>query len=194
MKISYLISTLLIIFLIAGCQNRSDDVDNPELKAKLETYAVNYLSDLKSILMKNMKAGGPLQAVNVCSDTAALLTSSFSKLMGVNVKRFSLNNRNSENYPNQYEKEYLKYFEKLNSKKELISESYLLKTVESDGQNNVALVKPIFIEAPCLSCHGSEDQISSDVAMLINKKYPNDKAKGYKIGELRGAISVTKAL
>ena len=194
MKRVYLIGTFVIISLIIGCQNNSDEIDDPELKLELENYANSYMSELKSVLMENMKAGGPLQAVNVCSDTAALLTSSFSEKMGVNVKRFSLKNRNAENYPNQNEKEFLKYFEELNAKNELTANSFLLKKFGSKGKNSATLVKPIFIGAPCLNCHGSDDQISSDVDLVINEKYPNDKATGYKIGELRGAISVTKSL
>jgi hypothetical protein len=194
MKNLFLIFTLLIISLIVGCQSNSEEIDDPELKLELENYANSYMSELKSVLMKNMKAGGPLQAVNVCSDTAAMLTSSFSEKMGVNVKRFSLKNRNSENYPNQTEKEFLRHFEDLNAKNELTADSYLIKKNESNGKFSATLVKPIFIGALCLNCHGSDDQISSDVEMVINEKWPNDKAIGYKIGEQRGAIAVTKAL
>jgi hypothetical protein len=114
--------------------------------------------------------------------------------MGVKIKRFSLKNRNSNNYPTQFEKEYLNYFEELNSGNELTPDSYLFKATGSNDQNNVTLIKPIIIGAPCLNCHGSKDQINSDVRLMINEKYPDDKATGYNIGDLRGAISITKAL
>ncbi|MDX1701061.1 MAG: DUF3365 domain-containing protein [Melioribacteraceae bacterium] len=194
MKNIYLIGAIIITLVVIGCQNKTDEVDNPELKSELENYADSYMSELKSVLMQNMKAGGPLKAVNVCSDTAAQLTSSFSERMGVQVKRFSIKNRNSENYPDKFEQEFLEYFEQLQSTDRLSADSHLLKRVESEGKYNLIFVKPIVIAAPCLNCHGSEDQISDEVNLVLQEKYPNDKATGYNIGDLRGAISVTKAL
>jgi hypothetical protein len=41
-------------------------------------------------------------------------------------------------------------------------------------------------------CHGSN--IASPIAAKINKLYPNDKATGFKLGDLRGAFSITETL
>lgn len=194
MQVKFLLISLMILFGIISCKNESDEIVNGELKSELESYATSYMSDLKSVLLKNMKDGGPLQAVNVCSDTAALLTTSFSERMSVDVKRFSNKNRNSQNSPNKFEKEYLEEFESLKSQNKLSADSYLLKRVTSEGKDAARLVKPILVAVPCLNCHGADDQISSDVKSVINEKYPGDRAKGYKIGDLRGAISVTKIL
>jgi hypothetical protein len=43
---------------------------------------------------------------------------------------------------------------------------------------------------PCLACHGSPKQFDVAVADLLREKYPDDRAVGYKVGDLRGAVSV----
>jgi hypothetical protein len=42
------------------------------------------------------------------------------------------------------------------------------------------------MEAACLKCHG--ESISPEINTMIQKQYPNDKAIGFKEGELRGVI------
>jgi len=55
-------------------------------------------------------------------------------------------------------------------------------------------MRPIIIGAACLKCHGNEEKISGEVKELIVKKYPDDKAVGYKNGDLRGAVSIKKLI
>jgi hypothetical protein len=43
----------------------------------------------------------------------------------------------------------------------------------------------------CLSCHGSVKQnISAETLKVINENYPDDKAIGYGLNELRGLFVV----
>jgi len=45
-----------------------------------------------------------------------------------------------------------------------------------------------------LNCHGSESELMPEVNSLIAQKYPDDKATGYRTGDLRGAVSIKKAI
>lgn len=45
-------------------------------------------------------------------------------------------------------------------------------------------VAPIQVGAMCLSCHGS--QLSPQLDAHIRKRYPDDKARGYEVGDFRG--------
>lgn len=180
--------------LFIGCQKEELNTKDIKYKAELDNYAKIYMSELKSVLLQNMKSGGPLKAVNVCSDTAAELTSKFADKMKIKLKRFSFLNRNMNNYPDLNEKEILLNFEELYAKNELNKESFIINESIIEGNRIITFAKPIFLEAPCLNCHGTEDQINSDVKEVLSRKYPEDKARNYKIGDLRGAISVTKVL
>lgn len=42
------------------------------------------------------------------------------------------------------------------------------------------------MEAACLACHGEKDSRPE----FIKEKYPDDRAYGFKKGDLRGVISV----
>ena len=163
-------------------------------EAELSKHAQDYMMGLKSVLVSNMQKGGPLQAVNVCSDTAQQMSVLYSETMKVDVKRASFMNRNENNVPDEFETKAIKMFEELMKDGNLTAESNLIESSEIDGKEVVKYAKPILIDAPCLNCHGSESQISNEVTKVISEKYPNDKATGYKIGDLRGVISVTKVL
>ena len=43
----------------------------------------------------------------------------------------------------------------------------------------------------CLACHGKD--INPDVASALDAAYPQDQARGYALGDIRGAFSVSKA-
>ena len=45
---------------------------------------------------------------------------------------------------------------------------------------------------PCLQCHGTPNQdIAPETLAAIQKLYPDDKATGFKLGDLRGLWRVT---
>ena len=60
-----------------------------------------------------------------------------------------------------------------------------IKTIE--GQDYYRYSAPIYVEKACLACHGEKDKRPA----FIVKKYPEDKAYGFKEGDLRGIISVS---
>ncbi|MCW8849994.1 MAG: DUF3365 domain-containing protein [Melioribacteraceae bacterium] len=188
----------LIIFLSIGlflnsC-NKEDNVDNEKYKAELSGYAKEYMVGLKTVLVKNMQEGGPLKAINVCSDTAADMTQIYSEKNNVIVKRASFKNRNENNKPDWFEEKAIAHFSDLLNSGQLSADASLIENVKIDDINFVKFAKPILVEAPCLNCHGSEAQISENVNEVLKAKYPEDKAIGYAIGDLRGVISVTKSL
>jgi len=58
--------------------------------------------------------------------------------------------------------------------------------------NEFRFMKAIPMAANCLQCHGTE--ISPAVSAKLTELYPQDKAVGYKEGDLRGAFVVVKNL
>jgi len=191
MKVVKIFSLVLIIGILISSCKQEDKFDQKSYSAEFRGYAKEYMSGLKSVLFKNMKEGGPLKAVSVCSDTASDLTKLYSSNLGIKIKRVSYKNRNIDNFPDKFEKEALNEFADLYSQNKLNSDTEIIKKV--NGNEIIRYIKPIIIEAPCLNCHG-DTEILPEVSELIKQKYPNDKATGYKIGDLRGAISITKKI
>lgn len=61
---------------------------------------------------------------------------------------------------------------------------------EKDGKRFSRYTRPIYVESACLACHGEADARPA----FIKAKYPDDKAYGFKTGDLRGIISVITPL
>jgi hypothetical protein len=132
--------------------------------------------------------------VSVCSDTAHLLTNNFGIQKGVYIRRVSFKNRNGNNYPDDFEKKVLSKFELLYQNKELNSETEHAEIVQEGEFKYLRYLKPILVQAECLNCHGSGNDIMPEVKQLIAQEYPNDKAVGYLIGDLRGVVSLKKVV
>jgi hypothetical protein len=189
------LSVLLpIFFLCIGCSEKPKTQLTENIKAGLRKDAKEFMGSLKSVLVKEMQTNGIVAAVSVCSDTAQILTNNYGVNKGIYIKRVSFKNRNPNNQPDAFETKGLKYFEDLNSNGKLTETTEYFEVLDEEGVKNVRYMKPIILQAPCLGCHGSVENIGSEVKVIINNKYPKDKAIGYQIDDLRGAVSIQKTL
>jgi hypothetical protein len=188
------LATILFLLTYYDCSNKQDYQVSENVKAGLRSDAAGFTESLKSILLKEIQTNGFTCAVSVCSDTAQILTNNFGISKGIYIKRVSFKNRNPNNYPDNFESKVLKHFEELQTEGKLNDTTEYFEVIETDGVKTVRYLKPIFVQAPCLNCHGSKDLIMSDVKTIISQKYPDDKATGYNLNDLRGAVSIKKVL
>ena len=138
-------------------------------------------------MKKHMKAGGPQDALTFCAGHARELTDEVNSKLepGVSVKRVTLKPRNPLNEAKGDEKEVLEALELLNKNGVRLPRYLVQKT--SAGYK---YYKPLKIgKKVCLKCHGTNIDPKLDEA--IRKNYRMDKARGYKMGDLRGAVVVT---
>ncbi|MEQ1504829.1 MAG: DUF3365 domain-containing protein [Myxococcota bacterium] len=64
-----------------------------------------------------------------------------------------------------------------------------IRQVEDTDAGRVARVlTPIPLEPRCLTCHGPEDTLPVDVRTDLSRRFPDDRATGYQVGDLRGAL------
>lgn len=185
--------TLLSLFLFVQCSEDKVEVSEAQL-VNMRSTSVDFMKELKGILIEQIQTGGVVQAVTVCSDTAQVISNDFGRERGVFIKRVSLKNRNEINYPDDFEKRALGEFESLHNNNALNNETEFAEITTEGNFRYLRYLKPIIIQAECLNCHGNESQMMPEVINLITQKYPEDKATGYKTGDLRGAISIKKAI
>ncbi len=57
-----------------------------------------------------------------------------------------------------------------------------------DGQ--LGVLDPLRIAPLCLFCHGAEEQIDPLVRSKLRERYPEDRATGYALEQLRGHVWV----
>ena len=191
----YYFSALVLLFslLLLSCSENKVEVSEQEI-AGMRTIAMGFMKDLKGVLINQIQTNGVMQAVSVCSDTAQVLTNNFGLQKGVYIKRVSFKNRNENNFPDDFEKKVLSKFEMLHQNKELNTETEHAEIVQEGEFKYLRYLKPILVQAECLNCHGSETDIMPEVKQLIAQEYSNDKAVGYLIGDLRGAVSLKKVI
>lgn len=54
------------------------------------------------------------------------------------------------------------------------------------AEGEVRLVSPLMTNELCVTCHGEE--IAPPILAAIEERYPDDEARGYQIGDLRGVV------
>jgi hypothetical protein len=193
MKYLISISALIVIVLLFSCTEKKTEVNENQLEG-MRTTSTEFMKTLKGILIKQIQTKGVVQAVSVCSDTAQVLTNNFGLQKGVFIRRVSFKNRNENNYPDDFEKKVLTRFELLKQNNELNDKTEHFEVVKEGDYTYLRYLKPILIQAECLNCHGNKDEMMPEVKELIALKYSGDKAVGYNIGDLRGAVSVKKVV
>ena len=143
---------------------------------------------LKTTLKSIIKESGPVAAIEYCNIAALDLTEDISFRSELILKRTSLKYRNDKNIPDKWELSVLKSFEKRKVNGESLKSINESKIV-FDGENTFfRFMQVIPVGKPCITCHGSN--IKPDIAAKIDELYPNDLARGFKVGDIRGAFSV----
>lgn len=139
---------------------------------------------LRQALLAAMAEGGPMTAVSVCHDLAPKLTQEISEKHGVILGRTALRTRNAQNAPDAWEVAVLEQFNQRLANGEAM-DSLVYAEQTSDG---FRLMKAIPMGGPCLACHGSN--LPATLSEKTYELYPEDKARNFQIGEIRGAFTV----
>ncbi len=189
----YFVFALILSLYFISCSETKKEVSKQQ-QEMLRSTADHFMFELKGVLVHQMQTKGIVAAVSVCSDTAQILTKKFGELNNVVIKRVSFKNRNAANYPDAYEQMQLKEFQSMYKQGLLDDNSEFADIITENGKEYLRYMKPIFVLSTCLNCHGSDEEISPEVKSIIAEKYPNDKAVGYKDGDLRGAVSIKRIL
>lgn len=164
------------------------DYSNDAALAKASIMALG--GSLKGELVKAMQAGGPIAAIPVCHEKAPAIAQQVSTEKGVTVSRTSLKLRNPDNAPTAWQQTVLEDFEARKAKGEDPQKMAYSAVVESGGKKEFRFMKAIPTGGLCLNCHGAT--VQPEVLTKIKALYPEDKATGYVVGDLRGAFVVTK--
>jgi len=150
-----------------------------------------FAGQLKKELQAAMQAGGPTNALQVCNLKAMPITEQISNDSDALVSRVSLKNRNPDNVPNDWQREELEAFDKRAAQGENIDTMASVSVKKLDnGKHQIRFMKALPTGGVCLACHGQ--QVAEPVLTKIKELYPDDKATGYSLGEVRGAIVVLK--
>ncbi|MDX2457602.1 MAG: DUF3365 domain-containing protein [Gammaproteobacteria bacterium] len=154
--------------------------------------AKEFMQTLKQELQAGMQEGGPVNAISVCNLSAPGIANTYSVRRGWDVGRTSLKVRNPANAPDAWERSVLESFEARKGAGEDPAKLEFYEVVRQHGVKELRYMKAIPTAQLCLACHG--ENIDSITGTRLNKLYPDDQARGYKAGDIRGAFSISQSL
>lgn len=169
---------------------QAQEFDKQKAVAEAKEVTQIFAGALKSELVAAMQSGGPLNALGVCNLEAMPITARITSENDAEVSRVSLKYRNPKNAPDAWQKAVLEEFDVRAANGEEIEEMASVTTVVEDSKTQVRFMKALPTGSVCLSCHG--EQLNTDVKAKLDELYPDDKATGYSLGQVRGAIVVVK--
>ncbi len=172
-----LVALTIPLLTLLGCKAAAPvDAGPAAAEARAQAALAPFKASLKEALVGALKEG-PEKAVEVCASTAPALAKTASK-DGVTVGRTSRKLRNPDNAPKAWLGPVLAELE------QAPKGSDAKKTVALGG-GRYGYAEAIWIQAPCLTCHGASVSPSVKAALA---RYPTDAATGYALGELRGVF------
>ncbi len=195
--IRHLISSSLTLFLSThieanGLDTHKRVLSEQQLQKEVQfskTISKQLAKRLKQRLMKAVQSDGLAGGIEQCQIAAPLISQQLreqypSKL--ISARRTSLKIRNPNNQASAWQKIQLEAFDQ--DKSNGLNPRYRYRIVQHEGRDAMEFISPISSQGLCLNCHG--EQLDAKVLETLNTRYPNDQARNYKLGDLRGAFVI----
>jgi len=185
-KPTILLAFLLIFVFQSGSAAFAED--NP-LRDKAASITYKFIKKLKKRLIFAINESGFDGAVEICSKSAQEMPKQIEeKNPEISIRRISLKSRNHNNVPDEFERKMLYLIEAEKSVGEL--KLFYERDTTVDGKPAYRYIEPLLVGAMCLNCHGKKGELDPDALVKIREIYPNDKAVGFGLGDIRGAVTV----
>jgi hypothetical protein len=181
-----------IIFLplaLASCEREKPVSRMPREQAvKLAREAAqDAFAQLSGELAKAIESGGPVAAIPVCSGKAGSVVAEVAAKRQLAMVRLSDRPRNPAQAAQGSDLAAIETFRSAIQRGETPAP---LDEAMADGSTVLRL--PITVSQPlCLQCHGSESDVTAETRKAILAVYPDDKATGYSLNDLRGIWRIT---
>jgi Protein of unknown function (DUF3365) len=166
---------MIVSGVLLACSPRADPAQEQAWRDRGAAAVAGLKQSLIAELSAALAAGGPENALDVCRVRAPALAAEASG-SGVRVGRTSHKLRNPDNAPPDWVTPLLQRY----VAGELANEPTV---VALDGGRG-GYVEPLFAAPMCLTCHG--EVVAPAVAKKLEALYPDDRAIGFRAGELRG--------
>ncbi|ALG67646.1 Tll0287-like domain-containing protein [Beggiatoa leptomitoformis] len=196
----FLIITGFFLLTISSVNATETTTLNTAEQQALESQLVAHYRDtvkkfggtLLKELQSSLQQDGAISTIAVCNEKAPQIAKILAEENNLSLKRISLKNRNAHNgvLTDSQEATVLQSFVERQAKGEDLSKVEQLTKIEKDGQTYYQFMKAIPTGAVCLTCHG--EKVDAVLYDKIKAYYPDDKAIGFKEGELRGAFLITQ--
>ncbi len=141
-----------------------------------------YLAPFKRDLMAALESGlaaGPAAAIDACRLEAPRIAEQYSE-DGVRIGRSSHRLRNPDNAPPDWVSPTLEAWLDPATPREPV--------VVELGDGRTGYIEAIVTKPLCLACHG--EALAPEIGAALESQYPEDRATGFREGDLRGVFWV----
>ena len=194
-----LLLAAVLLPLLSGCdtlapeKNTAAAAPEPAWVQEARASATAVPPKLMAALSTAIQTSGPADAIDFCKEAAPKMAQAASKQSGWQIRRVSLGNRNPKASPDAWERKTLEEFDR--SQKSGVAPAKLehWEVVTENGQAVRRYMRALPTQPLCIQCHGTSDQLGAGVAQRLQQRYPDDRATGYAVGQIRGAMTLQQA-
>lgn len=158
-------------------------------------WATQLVQQTGAALKKELAASGPEGAIRVCTQVAPEIAGNLSRENGARVARVSLKVRNAVlGHPDAWEQAVLADFDRRAAAGEKPEAMERAEIVSEPAGRYFRYMKAIPTQPMCLACHGTPEALAPSIKEKLAAEYPKDRATGYSVGQIRGAVTVKRLL
>lgn len=179
---------LLLLGTACGGPQAIPAADEAMVARRSAAVADRFQAELQAALKAAMADAGPAGAIEVCAATAPALADALSEETGATVRRTALRVRNPAARPDAFERETMRAWERGHLDKDGKPVVRLAVVADADSKATVRWMRAIPTAPMCVTCHG--EAVAPEIAAAIAARYPDDRATGFRAGDLRGAFSI----
>lgn len=170
------------VVMVAGCAKPSPEA-NAQALAQADEAATTLGRTLKARLQAALPQGVE-QAMSVCADEAQAMGAKVAAEQEAKVGRSSLRVRNPKNEGPDWVRAWLQ----AQGERPAAGVEGFARIEETASGPVARVLKPIAVEPACVLCHGAPESLAPEVKEILAERYPQDRATGYQVGDLRGAL------
>lgn len=188
---------LILALILTGCASPNPEPLKPDSSqvSEMRSTAQTLAKQLGGKLKAELAANGPEAAIGVCKRIAPQIAADLSKQTGWQVGRVGTRARNTESgTPDAWNAKALAVFSERLKQGEKPDALEIAEVVTGPSGKSLRYAKAIVMQPMCTVCHGTSTEIPDGVKTRLQAEYPMDKATGYSVGELRGAVVITRPL
>lgn len=180
------------LFLQIAASGTAVQADTPAEMEQAREIAAAMPTRLMAVLHREIQAGGLAAAIEACSTTAPRMAASASERTGWEIRRVSLKNRSPDAVPDAWERQVLRDFQRRAAAGEDPGQLEASASVRKEDGTQLRYMKALPTQPLCLGCHGPREQLAPEVRERLDALYPEDRATGYSVGEIRGAVTLKR--
>lgn len=194
-----IVFAMLAIATLAACSDTGEGAGAPgpsydmvALKGDARAAIKDFGPALKAELLEAMSTGGTVAAIEVCHLRAPDIAAATGGRHRLQIGRTSHRVRNPANAPDEWEAARLQEFLVAVAQGVAAETLDFGAVVDTDEGPVFRYMKAIPTDSLCVVCHGQG--LAPEVIEALDRLYPEDQARDFRTGDLRGAFTVTRKL